>query len=112
MREDTHAQHGACPFRQPRFARILQTVKLLHLMDEVYPQRVMVETHKGSLGDLQCEKFPTPPSLSCWKTNFKIKVCFGSDHPKEAMPWIQEIELANSIEHMKTSQSITGRVCP
>ena len=28
------------------------------------------------------------------------------------MLWIQGIELANSIEHLKTSQSITGRVCP
>ena len=42
----------------------------------------------------------------------KFKVCSGSCHPKEAMPWIQETELANSIDDLRTSQSITGRVCP
>ena len=72
MREDTHANMAPVhSIRQPRFARILQTVKLPPSMDEVYPQKVMVETHKGSHGDLQCEKFPTPTVVQLLKDKFQ-----------------------------------------
>ena len=71
-------------------------------MDEVYPQKVMVESHTGSLVDLQ-----SPSTFSYWKTNFKTDVCSGSGHPTEAMPWIRETELANSIDDLKTSLELS-----
>ena len=78
-------------------------------MDETYHQKVMVESHRGSFGDLQDEKVQTPSTFSNWKTNFETeKVSSGLGHPKEATPWIKEIELANSVDEFETSQSVTG----
>ena len=39
----------------------------------------------------------------------KSAVCSGSGRPKEAMPWIREIDLSNSIDDLQTSQSIAER---
>ena len=38
----------------------------------------------------------------------KLDVCLGSGYPNETMPWIREIELAKSINNLKTSVSNTG----
>ena len=61
---------------------------------------------------LQFEKFPAPCTFRRWKTNFKTEVCSGSGHPEEAMLWIEEVEMAKSIDGLRISQSISGRVFP
>ena len=45
---------------QPRFARMLPGLKLPPPTDDVYRQKVMVLSHRGSIWDLQFEKNPTP----------------------------------------------------
>ena len=93
---------------QPKFARKLPT-KLPPPMDETFLRKVMVRSHRGSIGHLQSEIFSTPTTFRYGKTNFQTEVCSGSSDPNEAMPWIKEIELANSVDDIERSQSITGR---
>ena len=47
-----------------------------------------------------------------WRTNFRTEVCSGSNHPAESMPWIKEVEMANSVDDLNTSRSSFGRVHP
>ena len=91
---------GSIP--QPRFIRQSPTVQLQPTVDECTIKKAKVESHKGSTGDLQFERFPTPSSFSYCKTHFKTEGCSGSDHLVEAMPWIREIELANSVDDLET----------
>ena len=38
----------------------------------------MVEPSKGSISELQIERFPVPSTFNYWKTNFETEVCSGS----------------------------------
>ena len=60
-------------------------VKLPRQIYDLDFQKVMVESPKRSLGDVQLGKFPTSSSFRYWKTNFESEVCSGSGHPKEAV---------------------------
>ena len=72
----------------------------------------MVERTKHNVSELQLEKFPTPSTFLYEKTNFKTEVCSASDHPAEAMPWIKEVEMSNTVDDLETSQPISGRQSP
>ena len=48
----------------------------------------------------------------CWKTNFKTVVCSCSGFPTDAMSWINEVEIVESVDDLMTSQSIGGCRCP
>ena len=50
------------------------------------------------ISDLHFDKFPTPATFSCWKIRFKTEVCTCSQFPTEAMQWIKEVELADSVD--------------
>ena len=76
-----------------------------------YTRNFMVQP-KRSISELQFEKFPSPSTFLCWKTNFKTEVCSVSSHPAEAMPRIKEVEIATSVDDLKTSRLITGRIYP
>ena len=67
-----------------------------------------MELHRGSLCDLLFEKFSTSSSFSHWETNFKTEVMFLFGSPEGG----NAVELANSIDDLPTSQSITERVYP
>ena len=55
------------------------------------------------ISDLHFDKFPTPAIFACWKIRFKTEVCTCSQFPKEAMQWITEVEMVDSVEEIKTS---------
>ena len=97
---------------QPRFVGSLLTGELPSLVGEFHSTNFMVEQPKNNVSDLRFEKVPTPSTFTYWKMNFKTEVCSGSGHPAEAMPWIQEVEMANSVDDLKTSRSISGRLYP
>ena len=78
------------------FVRSLPTVELPPLMEEVYPRKFMVKQPKYNVLELQFEKFSAPSTYIYWNTNFKTAVCSGSGHPSEAMPWINEVGMAES----------------
>ena len=56
--------------------------------------------------DLHFDKFPTPATFACWKIRFKTEVCTCSQFPTEAMHWIKEVEMVDSVDDLKSSSSI------
>ena len=56
--------------------------------------------------DLHFDKFPTPATFACWKIRFKTEVCTCSQFPTEAMQWIKEVELVDSVDDLMSSSSI------
>ena len=64
------------------------------------------------ISDLHFDKFPTPATFACWKIRFKTEVCTCSQFPTEAMQWIKEVELVDSVEELKSSLSTRGIQMP
>ena len=64
------------------------------------------------ISDLHFDKFPNPATFACWKMRFKTEVCTCSQFPTEAMLWIKEVEMVESVDDLKTSRSIQGTQGP
>ena len=60
------------------------------------------------ISELHCDKFPTPTTFACWKVRFKTEVCTCSQFPTEAVLWIKEVEMVESVNDLKSSRSIKG----
>ena len=87
--------------------------KILYSSVEETLQIVMVQTNKRlQISDLHFEKFPTPAAFACWKLRFKSEVCTCSQFPTEAMHWIKEVELVDSVDELTFSSSIRGISMP
>ena len=64
------------------------------------------------ISDLHLDKFPTPATFACWKMRFKTEVCTCSQFPTEAMQWIKEVELVDSVDELRSSSSTRGISMP
>ena len=64
------------------------------------------------ISHLQFDKFPTPATFACWKIRFKTEVCTCSQFPTEAMQWIKEVELVDSVDELRFSSSTRGISMP
>ena len=64
-------------------------------------QRLQISEH-------HFDKFPTPKTFACWKIRFKTEACTCSQFPAEAMLWIKEVEMFESVDDLKSSCSIRG----
>ena len=64
------------------------------------------------ISDLQFDKFLNPAIFACWKIRFKTEVCTCSQFPTEAMTWIKEVEMVESVDDLKSSCSIRGTQGP
>ena len=64
------------------------------------------------ISDLHFDKFPTPATLACWKIRFKTEVCTCSQFTTEAMQWIKEVELVDSVDELRSSSSTRGISMP
>ena len=60
------------------------------------------------ISDLHFDKFTTPAMFACWKIRFKTEVCTCSQFPTEAVPWIKEVEMVDSVDELKSSSSVRG----
>ena len=60
------------------------------------------------ISDPHFVKFTTPATFACWKIRFKTEVCTCSQCPTEAMLWIKEVELVDSVDDLKSSCSVGG----
>ena len=60
------------------------------------------------ISDLHFDNFPAPATFACWKIRFKTEVCTCSHFPTEAMHWIKEVEMADSVDDPKSSSSVRG----
>ena len=70
------------------------------------------DQQRPQISDLHFDKFPTPATFACWKIRFKTEVCTCSQFPTEAMHWIKEMELVDSVDDLKSSRSIRGTQRP
>ena len=61
---------------------------------------------------LHFDKFPTPATFACWKIRFKTEVRTCSQFPAEAMQWIKEVELVDSVDELRSSSSTRGISMP
>ena len=64
------------------------------------------------ISDLHFDKFPTPATFACWKIRFKTEVCTCSQYPTEAMQWIKEVEMVDSVDDLMSSSSVRGIQMP
>ena len=64
------------------------------------------------ISDLHFDKFPTPATFACWKMRFKTEVCTCLQFPTEAMLWIKEVELVDSVDNLKSSCFVRGIQMP
>ena len=64
------------------------------------------------ISDLHFDEFPAPATFACWKIRFKIEVCTCSQFTTEAMQWIKEVEMADSVDDLKSSSSVRGIQMP
>ena len=64
------------------------------------------------ISDLHFDNFPTPATCACWKIRFKTEVCTCSQFPTEAMQWIKEVELVDSVDDLRSSSSIRSIPMP
>ena len=64
------------------------------------------------ISELHFDKFPTSATFACWKIRFKTEVCTCSQFPTEAMLWIKEVEMVESVDDLKSSRSIRGTQAP
>ena len=64
------------------------------------------------ISDLHFDKFPSPATFACWKIRFKTEVRTCSQFPTEAMQWIKEVEMVDSVDDLKSSCSLRGIQMP
>ena len=74
----------------------------LHQVD--FPRNSVV----GQQRQLHFDKFPYPQSFLVWKIRFKNRVTSCSDFSSEAMLWIKEVEMVDSLDELKCSRSVSG----
>ena len=73
----------------------------------------MVGQQRQQISELQFDEFTTPSSFLYWKIRFKSQVTTCSDFPLEAMLWIKEVEMGDSVnELLKSLRSIAGNNFP
>ena len=81
-------------------------------MEETLFKNYGADQQRLQISDLHFDKFPTPATLACWKIRFKTKVCTFSQFPTEAMQWIKEVEMVDSVDDFKSSLSTRGISMP
>ena len=64
------------------------------------------------ISDLHFDKFPSPATFACWKIRFKTEVCTCSQFPTEAILWIKEVEMVDSVDELRSSSSTRGISMP
>ena len=94
----------------PTFARRPSTMSSLIPVD--FPQNPLVGQQRQQISELRFHKFPTPQSFLCWKIRFKNHVTTCSDYPSEAILWIKEVVMVDSLEEFKSSRSTAGKNFP
>ena len=88
----------------PTLARGPSTMSSLFPVD--IPQNSMVGQQRQQKTELEFDKFPTPTTFLCRKIRFKNQVTTCSDFPSEALLWVEEAEIVDSSDDLKSSRSI------
>ena len=64
------------------------------------------------ISELHIDKFLTSTTFACWKIRCETEVCTCSQFRTEAMLWIKEVEMVESVDDLKSSRSIKGTPGP
>ena len=64
------------------------------------------------ISDPHFDKFATSSTFACWKIRFKTEVCTCTQFLTEAMLWIKEVEMVESVDDLKSSCSERGIQMP
>ena len=75
---------------------------------EIFSKNYGADQQRLQISDLHFDKFRTPATFACWKIRFKVEVCICSHFLAEAMLWIQEVEMVDSVNDLMCSSSIRG----
>ena len=86
------------------------TIRSFGLVD--FPQSSIVGKQRQQMSEIQFDKFPTPSSFWCWKIRFRNQVTACSDFPSEAVLWIKDVEMVDSMDEWKSSRSDAGKKFP
>ena len=76
------------------------------------PENYMVGQQRQQISELQFDKFPNSPSFLLWKIRFKTQVTNCSDFPSDAVLWIKEVEMADSLDELKSSRWVSEKNFP
>ena len=90
--------------RQPKFQS--------SLVREDSSKNYGADQQRLQISDPHFDKFTTPATFACWKIRFKTEVCTCSQFPSEALLWIKEVELVDSVDDLKSSCSVRGIQMP
>ena len=80
-----------------------------HVMSE---SQTPVQDQSCQSGPSHVDKFTTSATFACWKIRFKTEVCTCSQFPTEAVLWIKEVQLVDSVDDLKSSCSVRGIQMP
>ena len=78
------------------------------LVREDFSKNYGADQQRLQISDRHFDKFLTPATFACWKLRFKTEVCTCSQFPTEAMLWIKEVEMVDSVDDLKSSFSVRG----
>ena len=82
------------------------------LSEGIFSNNYGADQQRLQISDIHFDKFPNPATFACWKTRFKTEVCTCSQFPTEAMLWIKEVEMVDSMDDLKSSSSLRGIQMP
>ena len=66
------------------------------------------DQQQQQISDPHFDKFPTPATFASWKIRFKNEVRTCSQFLAEAMLWIKEVEMVESVDDIRSSCSVRG----
>ena len=81
-------------------------------VEETFSKNYGADQQRLQVSDRHFDKFPSPATFACWKIRFKTEVCTCSQFPTEAMQWIKEVEMVDSVDDSRSSSSIRGISMP
>ena len=76
------------------------------------PQNYLVGQQRQQISELQFDKFLNPQSFLVWNIRFLTQVTSCSDFPSDAVLWIKEVEMVDSLDEFKSSRSVAGKKFP
>ena len=63
----------------------------------------------SSSSEMHLGKFPDHTELQSWIVNFRTEVCSKAKNPILALQWINEIDVAKSLDDLITLKSMTRK---
>ena len=71
-----------------------------------FPNNYGADQQRLQISDLHFDKFSSSVTFACWKIRFKTEICTSSQFLTEAMLWIKEVEMVESVDDLKSSCSV------